>query len=545
MNARALRIPALVTAVLAMLAACGGSDEAAAPTLRDTAYGQVDGLRNKAKDTLAWLGVPYAKPPVGELRWKAPVEPAAWTSTLSAKAFGRSCSSNGGLYGPGHNDTWDETLGSTIGNFTPVGSEDCLSLNIWRPDSNEGKLPVILFVHGGSNVTGYSADPMFQGANLAKAANAVVVNMNYRLGVFGFFNMAQLKTGQNANDDSGNFAILDLIQVLKFVKANIANFGGDPDNVTLTGQSAGAGNVWALIVSPQTDGLFHKAVPLSGGLASTRTPSFAQANNLLHHLLIQAGRATDIASAQAYAATQTPEQIAAFMRSVSGPTIISTVAQKGLGGSGVLTDGAVVPVDPYAAVAAGHYRAVPIMAGNTRDEGTLFAALNLTQAQMFPILYHYDADANPPPAYTLADILRPANLPVDAPVTGWKAVTARNSLPNDNAVAAVKAKQDNVWQYRFDWDEEPAPWNDVYGAAHVFDVAFILGNFEPSVFTNIMVSKANEAGRRALSESMMATLGAFARTGDPNNASLGVTWPTAPSYLIFDATPTAKAISVQ
>src|SRR6185369_3538618 len=114
---------------------------------------------------------------------------------------------------------------------------------------------------------GYTADPVYDGAALAKAANAVVVTANYRVGVLGFMNLAQLKTGASAAEDSGNFALLDIIQALKFVKNNIAGFGGDPGNVTLMGQSAGAINAWALLTSPLADGLFHKAVPMSGGIS--------------------------------------------------------------------------------------------------------------------------------------------------------------------------------------------------------------------------------------------------------------------------------------
>jgi len=113
------------------------------------------------------------------------------------------------------------------------------------------------------------------------------------------------------------------------------------------------------------------------------------------------------------------------------------------------------------------------------------------------------------------------------------------------ALAALKSQQANVWYYRFDWDEEPAPWNDIYGAAHAFDLPFVFGNFGPSLFGNVANSTANQAGRLALSDAMMKSLGAFARNGDPNNAALGINWPTWPSQLLFDASPTAKVIGVQ
>jgi carboxylesterase type B len=114
----------------------------------------------------------------------------------------------------------------------------------------------------------------------------------------------------------------------------------------------------------------------------------------------------------------------------------------------------------------------------------------------------------------------------------------------DSMIAALQTQQNNIWYYRFDWDELPAPFNDIYGAAHAFDLPFMFGNFGPSLYANISFTQANRNGRLALSDAMMRSLGAFARTGDPNNAALGVTWPVWPATLLFDATPTAKAISV-
>ena len=129
---------------------------------------------------------------------------------------------------------------------------------------------MIVFVHGGSNVSGYTADPVYDGAALAKAADAVVVTVNYRVGIFGFLNVPQLKAGTDAQEDSGNFALLDIIKALEFVRHDIAKFGGNPSNITLMGQSAGAINVYALLTSPTVDArppLFHRAVPLSGGIS--------------------------------------------------------------------------------------------------------------------------------------------------------------------------------------------------------------------------------------------------------------------------------------
>ena len=368
--------------------------ETVLPTQRQTHLGPILGNDYSATSgTYAWKGIPFAKAPVGDLRWKPPAEPAAWTTPRTAQQFGNACVSFGRLYGPGLNNKYDATIGTTLGQ--PVGSEDCLYLNIWRPAGAATNLPVIVFVYGGSNVTGYTADPVYDGANLAKTANAVVVTVNYRLSLFGFFNLGQLKTGEPLND-SGNFALLDLIKGLQFINRNIANFGGNPGNVTLMGQSAGAVNVYAVMTSPlvvnANPALVHRFVPISGGIAlagevpagsiATLAPASAfrgQADFLLANLVIGDGLATDLASATAYIASQTPEQIATYVRGKSAATIVNTIIAKlapiGASGSGPIPDGNVLPTSPIAAIRAGQYVKAPVLAGNTRDEGKLFPTL--------------------------------------------------------------------------------------------------------------------------------------------------------------------------
>jgi len=567
--------------MVAGIAGCGGSSSTPIPPeLRTTTYGQVQGVNDSANSgTYLWKGIPFAKPPVGSLRWMAPVEPDAWSGVLSTKTFGNACIQYGRIYGPGSNNTYDATIGTTLN--TAVGSEDCLTLNIWRPASADTNLPVIYFIYGGSDVSGYSADPVYDGATLAKTANAVVVTANYRVGLFGWFNLPQLKSGANANDDSGNFGTLDTIKTLQFINKNIASFGGDPGNVTVMGQSAGAINVYALLTSPlvvnANPKLIHKAIPISGGISlATNLPAgsiptlnppavyLAQGNALLNNLLIADGKAVDNASAQAYAATQTNAQIASYMRSKDGSTLLTVLLTKlaalGLSGSGPIPEGIVLPPDPIAAIQAGNYLKVPVLASNTREEAKLFSAylalspalggvpgMIVTDASRFATMFNFNPDA--PTTLTAADFINAAYLPVSTPVTGYN---ARTDLLNaiffiasrDNVLGALKSQQDNVWYYQFNWANEPAPWNDVYGAAHAFDLPFVFGNFGPSLFGNVIGGSANKAGRLALSNAMMKSIAAFAKNGDPNDAALGVTWPTWPKKIVFDATLTDKAISV-
>jgi para-nitrobenzyl esterase len=537
-------------------------------TMRSIEYGVVNGSEDKSTETLSWKGIPYAKPPVGDLRWRAPVDPDKWSGAKNTQQFASACAQYGRIYGPGANNRYDETIGTTLNQA--VGSEDCLYLNIWRPANGKTDLPVIVFFHGGSNVSGYTADPVYDGANLARTTNSIVVTVNFRLGILGFIDLPALKAGADADTASGNFAILDSIRSLEFVQRNIASFGGNPDNVTIMGQSAGAINVYALLTSPKVvkapKKLFHRAVPLSGGLSlasnlpkgaiATMSPEStyaAQGSALLSNLLTSDGKTADsIKGAEAaYLRSKTPAELFS--------TLLTRLAPLGLSGSGPIPEGVAVATNPVNAIAEGQYLKVPVLAGNTRDEGKLFPAFlplvggtgsarKVTDAQLFAIQYGYDANA--PAQISIDQWITPGYLPVNTPVTGFTARAEQfNRLfflaSRDNILNALKASQPNVWYYRFDWDKEPAPWNDIYGAAHLFDLPFVFGNFGRSLMGTIISTNANEAGRLDLSAAMMQTIGTFAQRGDPNNDTLGAYWPAWPQGLIFNATLNAKSIQVQ
>ncbi len=573
-----------------LITACGGSDDPMNPDNTSTRYGAVQGVDDSARSgTYFWKGIPFAQAPVGALRWKAPRPPQPWAGTLNAKAFGASCIQNPRLYSPGNTNTFDASVGDNLLSGHTPGSEDCLSLNIWRPATGDKHLPVIVFVHGGSNITGYSADPMYDGAALAKKANAVVVTANYRLGQLGFFRHPALRDTTvdptlTADDQSGNYAVLDVVQALRFVQETIGDFGGDAKNVTLTGQSAGAINILAVATAPgqRAAGLFHKLAPLSGGISVATSPGFPQpANNLagnngtipalnpvatyealsnvlLAKLLIDDGTAADAAAATAWIQGHSHADIAAYLRSQPASTVLK-VGVRTVGGlpnstgSGPIPEGTVVATDPIAAILAGNYVKTPLLAGMTRSEGKLLssflplvghpAGIKLPDAQLFPILF----DAAKAKAASFGDIINPtypdgaAYDPAIAALDAKFFVALRDNMLN----AFITQTPGQVWSYRFDWKQEAAPWNDVYGAAHAFDLPFLLGNFGPALYTNVIVNDANRGGREALSGAMMGALAAFARTGNPNNAALGTTWPTWPSKLVFDASLTAAKLSVE
>lgn len=582
----------VATAALAALSACGGGSSgspgfgflpsapppapappaappADGPMVRQTTAGKVEGVDDSARSgTWFWKGIPFAKPPVGALRWRAPAAPDAWTGIRQATKFGNACLQIGRIFSPGANNTYDETIGTMLGK--PSGSEDCLFVNVWRPATTEKNLPVLLFIHGGSNISGYTADPLYDGATLAKTANAVVITASYRLGILGFLNMPQLRPGGTEGDDSGNFALLDNMAALRFIRDNVANFGGDPGNVTLSGESAGATNLLSVMTSPMAKGLFHKAFEMSGGISlatnlppgtlpslSPASASLAQGQAILAKLLVADGTAADATAAQAYIAGRTPAQIAEYLRAQDGGKMLTTVVAAGLGAVGPIPDGTVIPTDPIGAIAADKYVKVPMLAGNTRDEGKLFASLLgtigfpkpgwiVTDAQRFSMMFNFDPDA--PSTLKVEDIIDPFYLPVDTPGTGYNAATALITkglfeANRDNLLNTLKTRQSNVWHYRLDWAQEASPWNDVYGAAHAFDLPFVFGNFGPSVVSSVIRGRANEKGRMALSNAVMASVGAFMRKGDPNTPELGATWAPWPSGLLLDATPTATKIT--
>ncbi|MBU0891230.1 MAG: carboxylesterase family protein [Gammaproteobacteria bacterium] len=552
--------------VLAM-AGCGGGS-GLVPELRETAYGKVRGVDDShVTGTYAWKGIPFAQPPVGELRWQPPVTPAAWSGERDATRFGHACLQMGRLYGPGANNRFDNTIGETLG--TPVGNEDCLTLNIWRPANTQDNLPVLLFLHGGSAISGYTADPVYDGAALARKANAVVVTANYRLDVLGFLQMPQLHTGTGPY--TGNYALLDNVQALQFIKRNIGNFGGNAGNVTLMGQSAGAINALALLTAPQAAGLFHKILPISGGISlpsnlpagtiPTLNPASkyaAQSGALLAALALADGLAPDGAAAAALVAGWTPAQTATYLRGKDARVVLQTVLQKGLTGSGPIPDGVVVPANPVGDIAAGRYHKVPVLSGYTADEAKLFApflallggkpGMKITDAERFAMTQNFNPDA--PASLMVADILDPSYLPVTTPATGYNArMKLLGSLfidpSRDNLLDTLRTQQSNVWSYQFDWAQQPAPWADVYGAAHGFDLPFVFGNFGPSLLAKAANSTANQPGRLALSGVMMDSVRAFVHTGNPNHVGLGQEWQPWPRKFIFDADLKATRLSIQ
>src|SRR5439155_26814230 len=296
-------------------------------------------------------GIPDAAAPVGNLRWRPPQPVVAWQGVRAADHFSAAC-----MQPP------TETEGSSAWHegLVPI-SEDCLYLNIWTPAqrANE-KLPVMVFIHGGGNVRGAGSENQYDGAYLARKG-VVFVNFNYRMSVFGFLAHPEL-TAESEHHSSGNYAILDQIAALRWIQRNIAKFGGDPEKVMIFGRSAGASNVCSLMASPLANGLFHRALALSG-------------NNLANRITLAEAEKAGLKIAEALSTTSV-----AALRRKSGEEILNTPG----GRMGTNVDGWVFPQDVYSTLAAGRQNDVPLMVGTVADDVPGFgAAVKAADAQTY------------------------------------------------------------------------------------------------------------------------------------------------------------------
>ncbi len=493
----------------------------------------------------AWLGIPYAQPPVGPLRWRSPQPMPPWTGTREALASGAACMQAASEFGG-----TDSAPGGT-----PTGSEDCLTLNVWAPQflpdavpAAGKRLPVMVWIHGGGNTVGTAS--FYDGGNLATTYGMVVVAIQYRLGPFGWLRHDALRAG--AADDverSGNFGTLDQVRALAWVRENVAAFGGDPDNVTVFGESAGGQNVYMMLLAPQARGLFQRAIVESGGLwamtlaeaedfADDPQPGHRQSSNEILLRLLQTDGAPDRAAARAKLAAMEPSAVAGWLRAKPANDILLAYDRPPSGlidMPRVFRDGVVVPDGDLAERLRqpNGWNRVPVMAGTNRDEQKLFLFPDPTRIHY--LLGFLPRFVDEPWYQASAEYLSRL----------WKVVGA------DGPAQAMTQNQPGVFLYRFDWDEEPsvlgADLGQMLGAAHAFEIPFVFGHWDLGRAGNRIFTSANEPGRQALSRAMMSYWAQFARTGNPGKGAGGdlpewPAWhPTAPSYIVFD-TPAGGGI---
>ncbi len=532
----------LVVLAAAALAGCAPATEtpvADPASRRDTPQGPVVGSVGPY-DSHVWRGIPYAAPPVGAWRWRAPQPAAAWTEPLVALTAGSPC------------PQYTSQLGGVEGEAgTIAGAEDCLYANVWAPrwaagevPRGEKRVPVMVWIHGGGNSMGQGA--FYNGGRLATERDVIVVTFNYRLGPLGWFRHAALRgDGTTPADRSGNYGTLDQIRLLEWVRDNIDAFGGDPANVTIFGESAGGLNVLTLLVAPSARGLFHRAITQSGS-THTEDPLEAEAfrdavppgdehssNEAIASLLVQRGvqpnrdaakrylEATDGPTLERYLREQTASDI---LRAYDGQKIGMIEMPK------IFRDGTVLPEAPTLELLAqaDGSAPVPVMLGTNRDENKLFMYLNPHLVRQILGFIPRVRDE------------RMYNLTAEYMAKMWKAIGV-----DEPARALHAGGRRDVYAYRFDWDEQPtilgADLSMLLGASHGFEIPFVFGHFDLGKAGNVMFTHDNLAGREELAQRMMSYWAEFAHRGKPgrgrsNDPFEWQAWGSVPQgqYVVFD-----------
>ncbi len=481
----------------------------------ETTTGRVEGAERDGVS--CFLGIAFTAPPVRVLRFRPPAPCAPWAGVRAANAYGPIAPQPPpplALLG----------AGSAL-----LQQEDCLTLNVFTPRADGARRPVLVWIHGGGFTMGSGAEPSYDGAPLARRGDVVVVSFNYRLGALG---LATHPAFGDGGDDtpSGNWALLDQIAALRFVRENAASFGGDPENVTLFGESAGGVSVGVLLAAPAARGLFRRAIvqsaaplPLPRAQALEATGALLTALGLEPH---EAARLRDVDVQRLLEAQPRWAEVSARGRLAVRPCV----------------DGVVLPRPTLAAVADGAADGVPLLVGTTRDEYKLFATLDpslgtLEDAALLARLGRVLPGGAAQAALAL-EVYRSARL-----ARGEKA-EAREiwcALMTDRMVRVPllrlaerhAARGNSVFAYRFDW-ESPAA-GGALGACHGLEVPFVFGSLAPGTAAARFTGEGPDAVR--LSQRMMDAWIAFARGGDPSTADLGA-WPrwSAPTRetLLFD-----------
>jgi para-nitrobenzyl esterase len=463
-----------------------------------THAGLVTGTSSKRPGVRAYLGIPYAAPPVGELRWRAPRPAAAWKGTRAADHFSASC-----MQGP------NKPFGPWTSEFLLLGpvSEDCLYVNVWTGARASERRPVLVYIYGGGFSSGSGDVPVYDGSPLAEKG-LVVVNMNYRVGALGFLAHPELTAESGA---SGNYGLLDQVAALQWVRDNIAAFGGDPRRVMIAGQSAGAVSVFLLTASPLAKGLFQRAAIESGpgglasmGMARTRATTRPRAD----------AEKDGVTYATALGAHSLAE-----LRALPASRFIAGAR------TGPVVDGRFLVEEPTETFAAGRQSDVPTITGLNADEGSASPGYGKTTAVAYRrqveerfgeraarMLAIYPAATDEEARASAVQSGRDAGLAGVQRMLGERASTARTA----------------AFAYFFDraipWPEHPE-----FGAFHTAEVPYVFGTLD-------LIPRPWTDADRTLSATMMSYWANFAATGDPNGPGLA-RWPAFDS-----ANPTAMRL---
>ncbi|MDP3659500.1 carboxylesterase/lipase family protein [Phenylobacterium sp.] len=469
-----------------------------------TGFGPVRGIAGEGYS--AFLGLRYAAPPTGALRFMPPAPPVPWKEPVSATAYGAPPVQ---MYARPSGEA-SSALGRSLypvfphARETREGREDCLFLNVWTPAPDAKKRPVMVWLHGGGHVYGSGSWPSYDGTNLARRHDVVVVTLNHRLNAFGYLNLASAMGETYAK--SASVGLLDIVSALEWVRANIEAFGGDPSNVTLFGESGGGGKVSALMAIPAAKGLFHKAMVQSGaGLRAIPADKAAESAALvLTELRVAKG---DTAALNALPAAQIITACYAVQARTPGSLSF-----------GPVLDGVVLPRNPFDPDAPAQSADIPLVIGTNKDEMTLFLASSpwfgtLTEAQLVERADQI-AGARAP---ALLAALREAR-PGYSPTYLLAALMSETAMVADSYREADRkaAQAAPVFMYRLDWETPIA--DGVFKTPHTLDIPLAFDNIETA---RVFVGPGPEP--QILADQMSAAWAAFARNGDPSTPKLP--WP--------------------
>ncbi|WP_248324783.1 carboxylesterase/lipase family protein [Caballeronia sp. Sq4a] len=498
-----MRLPALLTfpILAAALSACGGggSSNSADPTIAMTADGAVQGVA--ANGVVAYKGIPFAAPPVGSLRWRPPQPVSAWSGVRQATSFVHDCM---------------QTSGPNSA-LTVAPSEDCLYLNVWRPQNSTGKnLPVMVWIYGGAYVVGGTSMPKYDGTQFAKEG-VVIVTVNYRLGRFGFFaHPALTAAAAQSGETLANYGYMDQIAALKWVQRNISNFGGDPTNVTIFGESAGGEAIHNLLTSPLASGLFAKAINESGngrvnqyyGRTLTRNAKTVGASAEEQGASFASGlgiNGSDASSLDALRALSADQVLGGLDTST-----LNTSHSLATFSGGAVIDGKLVVDEPENQYKAGHFAKIPLMIGvNSADLGFSTQGIT-TKEQAYAIFGPQNLSAaaaafDPTGTASVASIESQISrvITMDEPARFVARIFTSNGAP--------------TYLYRFSYVAQSIK-NSVAGATHGAEIPYVFDTLS-SIYGTAVTSQDEQVARN-----MIAYWTAFAKTGNPSNAGL-TNWP--------------------
>jgi para-nitrobenzyl esterase len=433
----------------------------------------------------SFLGVPFAQPPVANLRWRPPVEMMPGSGQAQVKEYAPACMQGS------HMVDWYRDVAQSFGAdptliTAPDVSEDCLYLNIWRPAGRPAApLPVLVYIHGGGNVGGWSFEPNYVGENLARR-DVIVVSIAYRLGIFGFLAHADL--------DYRNFALLDQIAALHWIQSYIAAAGGDPDNVTLMGESSGASNIAHLMVSPLARGLFRRAIHQSAGWALLPPADPAEGLARGSQLIGQLGNG-DMAAARLRDASEVLTAAEEVYPDYSFDPVIDDYS---------------VPVGPADVFAGQQFTPVDLLIGSNADEWLMYMDPAQTIAEW--VAANLNAEQAAQVVAQLAEA--PDQLrALDRLITAYSYV-----CPSMRLAAAVNGNQGRAWFYYFSRQRE-GEQAATMGAYHGAELPYVFGTHDSWLPTT--------GDDRKLGEIMLSYWASFSRNGDPNGAGLPVWQPFA------------------